>query len=58
MSKKSLSGLLGVVVGGVWLANNYKHFDEQGFVAIGMPVVLVVVGAIYLFLGMNASDKN
>ena len=41
MNRKTSSGLLGIVAGGVWLMNNYKYFDEQGFAAIGMPIVLI-----------------
>jgi len=55
MNKKALSGLIGLVVGGAWLAINFQHFDEQGFVAIGMPLLLAAAGAIYLFLGINGS---
>jgi len=55
MNKKSVSGLIGVVVGGAWLANNYKYFDEQGFVAIGMPLLILTAGVIYLLLGMKSS---
>ena len=49
MSGKKLSGLIGMVVGGVWFAMNFKHFDEQGVVAIGMPLIIFVVGAIFFF---------
>lgn len=53
MNRKSISGAIGLVGGGIWLANNYKYFDEQGFVAIGMPVILILAGAVYLFLGLK-----
>lgn len=53
MSRKQVSGLLGVVAGGVWLASNYRHFEEQGFVAIAMPLVLIALGVIYLIAGRN-----
>jgi hypothetical protein len=55
MNKKSVSGILGIVVGGAWLASNFKHFDEQGFVAIGMPLLILIAGVVYLFLGMKSS---
>ena len=58
MNKKAGSGLLGIVVGGIWFANNYQHFEEQGFVAIGMPLILVVVGAIYLVLGLKEGKSS
>lgn len=54
MNKKSVSGILGIVVGGAWLASNFKHFDEQGFVAIGMPLLILIAGVVYLFLGMKS----
>ncbi|MDH3747699.1 MAG: hypothetical protein OER97_05790 [Gammaproteobacteria bacterium] len=53
MNKKTLSGLIGLVVGGAWLAYNLQYFDEQGFVAIGMPLLITAAGAIYLFLGIK-----
>lgn len=58
MNRKTSGGLLGIVAGGVWLMNNYKYFDEQGFVVIGMPIVLIVAGVIYLFLGMKGSGTD
>ena len=55
MNRKKISGLLGIIVGGAWLANNYKHFDEQGFVAIGMPLLILVAGIVYFVLGTKSS---
>ena len=55
MNRKSVSGLIGIVVGGAWLANNYKYFDEQGFVAIGMPLLILAAGVVYLLVGMKSS---
>ena len=53
MNKKSISGLIGIVVGGALLVNNFKHFEEQGFVAIGMPLIITVLGIVYLIKGMK-----
>ncbi len=53
MNIKVISGLVGIVVGGAWLANNYKYYNEQGFVAIGMPLVILVVGLIYFIGGLK-----
>ncbi|MDJ0793078.1 MAG: hypothetical protein QNI98_02455 [Woeseiaceae bacterium] len=55
MNKKKASGLVGIIVGGIWLANNYKHFDEQGFVAIGMPLLILVAGVVYFVSGTKSS---
>ena len=55
MNRKKSSGLLGIVVGGIWLAANFKHFDEQGFVAIGMPLLILAAGIIYFMLGMKST---
>lgn len=55
MNKKTISGLIGLIVGGAWLMNNLKHFDEQGFVAIGMPFLIAAAGAIYLVMGLKGS---
>lgn len=56
MNKKSISGLLGIVVGGVWLFNNMQYFDEQGFTAIGMPLIITVAGLVYFIMGMKKSN--
>jgi hypothetical protein len=44
---KKLSGFLGMMVGGAWLLANFKHFEAQGFVAIGMPLVILILGGIF-----------
>lgn len=53
MSKKSISGLIGIVVGGIWLFRNFQYFEEQGFVAIGMPLIITVVGLVYFVTGFK-----
>jgi len=53
MSRKSLSGLLGIVVGVLWFLLNLRHVSEQGFVAIGMPLIILVLGVIYLQKGKS-----
>lgn len=58
MNRNTIGGLIGLVAGGAWLANNYKYFDEQGFVAIGMPLLLIVAGAIYTVVGMKGSGNE
>ena len=55
MNKKKASGLVGIVIGGIWLANNFRHFDEQGFVAIGMPLLILGAGIAYFVSGMRSS---
>lgn len=47
MWSKKTSGLIGMVVGGVWFLVNLRHFSEQGFVAIGLPLIIFVLGVIY-----------
>ena len=58
MNKKTISGLVGLVVGGAWLAKNFQHFAEQRFVAIGMPLLITAAGAIYLILGLKGSGNQ
>ena len=53
MNSKIVSGLAGIIIGGIWLAMNFKHVETQGFVAIGMPIVIIVLGAIYLVIGLK-----
>jgi len=51
MSKAKISGLIGIVVGGAWCANNYQYVDEQGIMAIGMPAILLILGIVYFIKG-------
>lgn len=51
MNRKRASGLVGIVVGGLWLANNVRYFHDQGFVAIGLPLIILVLGLVYFFAG-------
>ena len=51
MNRKTQAGIAGMAVGGVWLLANLRHFQEQGFVAIGMPLILLVLGGIYFARG-------
>lgn len=53
MWSKKTSGLIGMVVGGVWFSVNLRHFSEQGFVAIAMPAIIFVLGLIYFRKGSN-----
>jgi hypothetical protein len=50
---KQKSGLLGMVVGGVWLLVNLRHVPTQGFVAIGMPLLIAVAGVVYFIKGRS-----
>ncbi len=56
MNRKSISGLLGIVVGGAWLFNNMQYYDEQGFTAIGMPLIIATAGLVYFVLGLKKQD--
>lgn len=49
MWNKKTSGLIGMVVGGAWLLWNLQYFSQQGFVAIGMPLIIAALGAWYFF---------
>lgn len=49
MSNKKISGLLGMLIGGFWLVLTMDDFQEQGIVAIAIPLVISVLGAVYFF---------
>ena len=51
MWSRRTSGLIGMVVGGGWFLINVRHFSEQGFVAIGLPLILFVLGLVFFFRG-------
>jgi len=53
MMHKKWSGLLGMVIGGIWFVHNLQYFDAQGFVAIAMPLLITVVGVIYFIKGQK-----
>ena len=55
MWSKKTSGLIGIIIGSIWLLMNFRHVAEQGFVAIGMPLVITVLGIVYFFKGSNES---
>ncbi|HEY8026466.1 MAG TPA: hypothetical protein VIF60_18125 [Burkholderiaceae bacterium] len=49
MWSRKTSGLIGMIVGALWFFANVRHFSEQGFVAIGMPIIIFVLGVVYFF---------
>jgi hypothetical protein len=38
-----------MVFGGIAFAHNLQFFKEQGFVAIGMPLIIFFLGVVYFF---------
>ena len=56
MNRKRVSGLIGIVVGGLWLANNARYFHDQGFVAIGLPLIIFVLGLVYFFSARDPAE--
>ncbi len=56
MWSKKTSGLIGMVVGGIWFLANVRHFSEQGFVAIALPVIIFALGVIYFRNGGNEAE--
>lgn len=56
MNRKSISGLIGIVVGGAWLFNNLQYYEAQGIAAIGMPLIIAVAGLVYFVLGLKKQD--
>jgi LPXTG-motif cell wall-anchored protein len=51
MNRKTWSGLLGIIVGGGWLLYNLQYVKTQGFVAIGMPLLILGLGIVYFIKG-------
>lgn len=51
MWSKKTSGLIGMVVGAIWFLANVRYVSEQGFVAIGMPIIIFVLGFVYFRKG-------
>ncbi len=51
VSRKAQAGLLGMAVGGHWMPAKLRDVKAQGFVAIGIPLVILVLGGIYFALG-------
>lgn len=58
MSRKRRSGLVGIVVGGVRLLMNFRHIESQGFVAIGMPSIILGLGIASFVRGKNEEDSD
>lgn len=57
MNRKMTSGLIGMIFGGAWLLYNLQYFKQQGFVAIGMPLIITVLGVIYFVSGKKQKDE-
>ncbi|WP_303747635.1 hypothetical protein [Stenotrophomonas pigmentata] len=57
MSGKKISGLIGMVVGAAWFAVNVRHFNEDGFVAIGMPLIIFVLGLVHFIKARSQSAR-
>ena len=55
MSGKKISGLIGMVVGAAWFAVNVRHFSEDGFVAIAMPLLIFALGLVYFLRARSQS---
>lgn len=56
MWSRKTSGLIGMIVGSIWFVANVRHFNEQGLVAIGMPVLIFILGLIYFRKGSAEAD--
>ncbi|MDQ9171414.1 hypothetical protein Q8A64_13450 [Oxalobacteraceae bacterium R-40] len=56
MWSKKTFGLIGMALGAAWFVANVRHFAEQGFVAIGMPIILFILGVIYFRKG--SAEEN
>jgi hypothetical protein len=54
MNQKKRSGLIGIVVGGLWFLNGLRHVGEQGFVAIAFPLLILGAGIVYFVQGRSA----
>ncbi|HKE48641.1 MAG TPA: hypothetical protein VKB52_11300 [Rhodanobacteraceae bacterium] len=53
MNRKRISGIIGIVVGGAWLVHGLQYYSQQGFVAIGLPLLIFVLGLVYFFTGRD-----
>ena len=58
MNRKMTIGLIGIIFGGAWLLNNLQYFQQQGFVSIGMPLIITVLGAIYFINGKKQKNET
>lgn len=53
MNRNTISGLVGIVVGGAWFFANLPHYQTQGLPAIGMPLIIAGLGVVYLVRGLR-----
>jgi hypothetical protein len=47
MSSKKIIGVIVMLVGALWFANTMQNFDQQGYIAVGMPMFLFALGVYY-----------
>ena len=55
MSGRKLFGIIGMVVGAAWFSVNVRHFNEDGFVAIAMPLIIFILGLVYFLRARKQS---
>lgn len=53
MNKKTLIGLVVVTAGGIWLADAWDGFAQEGILAIGVQLVVTLIGLNYLVKGLR-----
>lgn len=56
MWRKKTSGLIGMVLGVLWLLHNLRHFETQGHVAVTMPIILFALGVFYYRQGSKDAE--
>lgn len=58
MWSKKTSGIIGMIVGGVWFLVNVRHVSDQGFVAVGLPIIIFIFGLIYFRKGSADGESR
>jgi uncharacterized RDD family membrane protein YckC len=56
MWSKKTSGIIGMILGVLWLLNNIRYAEEQGFVAITMPIFMFALGVYYYRQGSKGTN--
>jgi len=53
MKNKIVGGAIALIVGGFWAMNGYQGFDMAGIRAIGIPLLIALVGFNLLYKGVR-----
>jgi len=53
LNRKTIIGLVGTIAGGIWLADTWDGFAQEGVIAVGVPAIVTLLGLNTLVKGLR-----